>query len=93
MVKDLLRHKLGEVIRDYRHQKGKSLRDIAQTSNVSLSYLSEVENGVKEVSSEVLAAISKGLDVPLSDILFATAERIAMHEAHVINVQMFLSNK
>lgn len=93
MVKDLLRHKLGEVIRDYRHQKGKTLRDLAQASNVSLSYLSEVENGVKEVSSEVLAAISKGLNVPVSQILIATGERIEMYEAHVINVQMFLSNK
>ena len=62
----LMRHEIGDVLRDYRLQKGKTLRQVAGRANVALGYLSEIERGQKEASSEVLASIAEALDEPLS---------------------------
>jgi transcriptional regulator with XRE-family HTH domain len=65
----LLRRLVGDALRDYRVGQGRTLRDVAAAARVSVPYLSELERGRKEASSEVLAAVCRGLDVRLSDLL------------------------
>ena len=65
----LLRDALGETLRDARTRQSRTLRDVSTAANVSLGYLSEVERGRKEASSELLASICDALDVRLSDVL------------------------
>jgi transcriptional regulator with XRE-family HTH domain len=65
----LLRTMLGEVLRRTRREQGRTLADVAQAARVSMPYLSEVERGRKEASSEVLAAICESLGIDLSDLL------------------------
>lgn len=76
----LLRQEMGEVLRELRQSKGMTLRDVATKANVALGYLSEVERGQKEVSSEILLAVSEGLDTPLSRILSQVSTRVAQTE-------------
>lgn len=71
-----LREIIGQVLRDERHDQGRTLADIAEHAAVSLPYLSEVERGRKEVSSDLLAAISVALELSLPEILERSAERI-----------------
>ena len=65
----LLRDALGETLRDARTRQNRTLRDVSTAANVSLGYLSEVERGRKEASSELLASICDALDVELSEVL------------------------
>jgi transcriptional regulator with XRE-family HTH domain len=65
----LLRDALGETLRDARTKQNRTLRDVSNAANVSLGYLSEVERGRKEASSELLASICDALDLELSDVL------------------------
>ena len=62
----LVRQEIGDVLRDFRLQKGRTLRQVAGSASVALGYLSEVERGQKEASSEILAAVADPLDTPLS---------------------------
>lgn len=64
-----LRTVIGEVLRDERHDQGRTLADVAEAAAVSLPYLSEVERGAKEVSSDLLAAICDALGLELVDVL------------------------
>jgi transcriptional regulator with XRE-family HTH domain len=65
----LLRTALGQVLRRARHSQGRTLADVARAAKVSIQYLSEVERGRKEASSEVLAAICDALEVELPEVL------------------------
>ena len=65
----LLRDALGETLRDARMTQNRTLRDVSTAANVSLGYLSEVERGRKEASSELLAAICEALDLDLAEVL------------------------
>ena len=65
----IFRRLLGEVLRSQRMRQGLTLRQVSAEARVSLGYISEVERGQKEASSELLAAICAALDVPLSGIL------------------------
>ena len=65
----LLRDALGETLRDARNSQSRTLRDVSTAANVSLGYLSEVERGRKEASSELLASICDALDLQMSDVL------------------------
>jgi transcriptional regulator with XRE-family HTH domain len=65
----LLRDAVGESLRDARNRQNRTLRDVSTAANVSLGYLSEVERGRKEASSELLASICDALDLELSDLL------------------------
>ena len=65
----LLRTALGQVLRRARHSQGRTLADVARAAKVSIQYLSEVERGRKEASSEVLAAICDALEVDLPEVL------------------------
>lgn len=71
-----LRQAIGEVLREERHDQARTLADVANRAGVSLPYLSEVERGRKDVSSEVLGAISDALDLPLPVILERSARRL-----------------
>lgn len=79
----LLRRELGEVLREYRQRQGRTLREVSSDARVSLGYLSEVERGQKEASSELLSSISRALNVPLSHILRVVADRIDVTEGRV----------
>jgi transcriptional regulator with XRE-family HTH domain len=65
----LLRRLIGDVLRRHRLRQARTLRDVSAAARVSLGYLSEVECGRKEASSELLAAICAALDVSLADVL------------------------
>ena len=72
-----LREALGQIIRELRHEREWSMRTLAEKSAVSLTFISEVERGTKEASSEVLECLANGLDVPLSQIVIEAGYRIA----------------
>jgi transcriptional regulator with XRE-family HTH domain len=76
----LVREVIGEVLRLARTTQGRTLREVSDTARVSLGYLSEVERGRKEASSELLNAICDALDVPLSSVLTDAGERMANEE-------------
>jgi ribosome-binding protein aMBF1 (putative translation factor) len=76
----ILRHEIGDVLRDVRQRQGRTLREVSHDARVSLGYLSEVERGQKEASSELLASICDALDVPLSAMLREVSDRIAEQE-------------
>ena len=77
----VLRNEIGDVLRDARLLQGKTLRDISSDARVSLGYLSEVERGQKEASSELLASICDALEVPMSEILREVSDRFAVAES------------
>lgn len=79
----LLREVIGDVLRRSRVEQGRTLREVSDSARVSLGYLSEVERGRKEASSELLGAICGALDVPLSRVLSEAGDCLALQEAHV----------
>ncbi|GLZ29799.1 transcriptional regulator [Lentzea sp. NBRC 105346] len=72
----LLREAIGDRLRHARTTQRRTLREVSRTARVSLGYLSEVERGRKEASSELLAAICEALDLPLSELLHKVASDI-----------------
>jgi transcriptional regulator with XRE-family HTH domain len=76
----LVRQELGDVLRDFRLQKGRTLRQVASKASVALGYLSEVERGQKEASSEILASVADALDTPISVIMREVGDRLAVVE-------------
>jgi transcriptional regulator with XRE-family HTH domain len=72
-----LRDCIGAALRGRRLAQGRTLREVAAAAGVSLTYLSEVERGRKEASSEVLEAVCAALDLVLSELLFEVAETLA----------------
>jgi transcriptional regulator with XRE-family HTH domain len=76
----LLRHLLGDVLRRLRQRQGRTLREVSAAARVSLGYLSEVERGQKEASSELLAAICSALNTPLSHVLGEVSDSFALAE-------------
>lgn len=79
----VLRREVGDVLRRLRQSQGRTLRDVSAAASVSLGYLSEIERGEKEASSEVLAMICDALDVPLSEALLLVSDRVAALESLV----------
>lgn len=76
----LLRELIGDVLRQARTSQGRTLREVSDSARVSLGYLSEVERGRKEASSELLTAICDALRVPLSTVLLDAANQMAARE-------------
>lgn len=76
----LLRRVLGDTLRGRRLRQRRTLREVSGSARVSLGYLSEVERGQKEASSELLAAICAALDVKLSDLLREVSETMRRSE-------------
>lgn len=79
----VLRQVIGDELRRRRQDQGRTLRDVSGAAAVSLGYLSEIERGQKEASSEMLAAICGALEVPLSDVLSSVSTQIAQVELPV----------
>ena len=77
----LLREVIGDVLRRTRTSQGRTLREVSNSARVSLGYLSEVERGRKEASSELLSAICTALDVPLSRVLVDAGAEMADHDS------------
>ena len=73
----LLREAIGDRLRHARTNQRRTLRDISRAARVSLGYLSEVERGQKEASSELLASICQALDLPLGELLHKVAADVS----------------
>ena len=76
----LFRRSLGEVLRHQRMDLGMTLREVSAEARVSLGYISEIERGQKEASSELLASLCSALDVALSDVLREVSDAVAIQE-------------
>jgi transcriptional regulator with XRE-family HTH domain len=76
----LLRRLLGDALRRQRLHQERTLRDVSADARVSLGYLSEIERGQKEASSELLASICEALGVNLSQVLREVSDELASHE-------------
>ena len=79
--KPLLRTTLGQILRRARREQGRTLADVARAARVSMPYLSELERGRKEASSEVLAAVCEALRIELSDLLAEAGRDLADERA------------
>ena len=76
----VLRQVVGETLRGLRMRQRRTLREVSATARVSLGYLSEVERGQKEPSSELLAAICAALDVELSELFAEVSQTLRREE-------------
>lgn len=76
----VLRQEIGDVLRHARQRQGRTLRDVSKLARVSLGYLSEVERGQKEASSELLGSICDALEMPMSVVLREVSDRISVVE-------------
>ena len=77
----LFRRVLGETLRAQRTERGLTLREVSAGARVSLGYISEIERGQKEASSELLASLCSALDLRLSDVLRRVSDAVAVEEA------------
>jgi transcriptional regulator with XRE-family HTH domain len=77
----LFRQLLGDVLRERRRELGLTLREVSAQARVSLGYISEIERGQKEASSELLASLCSALDAPLSTVLRDVSDAVALQEA------------
>ncbi|SJM70441.1 hypothetical protein FM112_15185 [Gulosibacter sp. 10] len=68
------------MLRNVRLRKGATLRQVAGRASVALGYLSEIERGQKEASSEILASVAEALETPLSQIYHEVGDRLVVHE-------------
>ena len=82
----LLRDAVGKELRAARVAQSRTLRDVARDARVSLGYLSEVERGQKEASSELLASICTALNIQLSSLLGSVTTQIAKSEKTSLTV-------
>jgi hypothetical protein len=76
----ILRRVIGDELRRRRQDQGRTLREVSSAARVSLGYLSEVERGQKEASSELLASICTALDVPISTVMRSVSHEVAVLE-------------
>ncbi|NUS73612.1 MAG: helix-turn-helix transcriptional regulator [Corynebacteriales bacterium] len=76
----LLREILGDTLRSKRLAQRRTLREVSAAAKVSLGYLSEVERGQKEASSELLASICEALGMELSDLMRDVGTELAHAE-------------
>ncbi|HEX5199643.1 helix-turn-helix domain-containing protein [Paractinoplanes rhizophilus] len=76
----LLRRVIGDALRARRQGQHRTLREVSTAANVSLGYLSEIERGQKEASSELLAAICEALGARLSEVLGEVSDTLLLAE-------------
>jgi len=77
----LLRRVIGDALRARRQGQHRTLREVSTAANVSLGYLSEIERGQKEASSELLAAICEALGARLSELLSEVSDTLSLAES------------
>ena len=80
----LFRRELGDVLRNERMRRGMTLRELSSEARISLGYISEIERGQKEASSELLASLCEALDVPLSAVLREVSDTVAVEEQRLV---------
>lgn len=78
----LLREVYGDVLRGLRLERGERLTDVAARAIISPQYLSEIERGRKDASSEILAAIARSFDVPVRELSSRVATRMSQGNSH-----------
>jgi transcriptional regulator with XRE-family HTH domain len=88
----LLRTTLGDVLRRTRREQRRTLADVARAAKVSMPYLSEIERGRKEASSEVLGAICDALRIELSDLLAQAGQDLVDRRAPVVRENVVREN-
>jgi transcriptional regulator with XRE-family HTH domain len=76
----VLRQVVGDTLRGVRLRQRRTLREVSAAARVSLGYLSEVERGQKEPSSELLASICRALDVELSELFREVTDTLRREE-------------
>lgn len=81
----LLREAIGDRLRHARTTQHRTLREVSRAARVSLGYLSEVERGRKEASSELLAAICGALELPLADLLHLVAADVSAVDVRTVD--------
>jgi len=81
----LLREAIGDRLRHARTTQHRTLREVSRAARVSLGYLSEVERGRKEASSELLAAICDALELPLADLLHRVATDVSTVDVRTVD--------
>jgi transcriptional regulator with XRE-family HTH domain len=86
----VLRQVVGDTLRGLRLRQRRTLREVSAAARVSLGYLSEVERGQKEPSSELLAAICGALDVELSDLFAEVSQTLRREEKLAVNNRVAL---
>ncbi|HCB06549.1 MAG TPA: transcriptional regulator [Nocardioides bacterium] len=77
----LFRRLLGDVLRAQRMRRGMTLREVSAEARVSLGYISEIERGQKEASSELLFSLCSALELPLSAVLREVSDLVALEES------------
>lgn len=82
----LLRHAVGQSLRAARTSQSRTLREVAREARVSLGYLSEVERGQKEASSELLNSICTALGLALSDVMVDVTAELKSRETVTLTV-------
>ena len=80
----VLRQVIGETLRALRMRQRRTLREVSASARVSLGYLSEIERGQKEASSELLAAICGALGVDMSDLFWQVSDALRREEKRVL---------
>src|SRR3954470_2399435 len=80
----LFRSSLGDVLRAERMRQGMTLRELSSEARISLGYISEIERGQKEASSELLSSLCEALDVPLSAVLREVSDTVAVEEQRLL---------
>jgi transcriptional regulator with XRE-family HTH domain len=81
------KHHLGEVLRKLRFEQGLKLTALSSIAYISVAHISDIERGKKSASLDVIEALARGLDTPLSTILHSVAEQVESEE------QMYARNK
>lgn len=76
----LMREALGETLREIRTSQGRTLREVSVAARVSLGYLSEVERGQKEASSELILSICQALEISQAEVLHKVADKLDWSE-------------
>jgi transcriptional regulator with XRE-family HTH domain len=86
-----LRYALGEVLRETRTEKFMTLRKLSEKSSVALGYISEVERGSKEASSEILECLAEGLNLEVADLIIMAGWKMKVgNEAFDKNLRLDL---
>ena len=80
----LFRRQLGDVLRSERMRRGMTLRELSSEARISLGYISEIERGQKEASSELLSSLCDALEVPLSAVLREVSDTVAVEEERLL---------
>lgn len=93
----LWRDVVGEVLREVRQDKQRTLQDVADVARISMPYLSEIERGRKEASSEMLAAATRALGISMTELLVRVQSRLVEYEraaaapaAYTVGVPQYL---